>query len=217
MNSNRNSDQQQLFESLSFSGEITASVTHELNNVLGTIEQVTGLIEDMAATDVAQKAGISDKLLDIVNRVIRQSDRGTALIKRLNAFAHLADNAVVECDLGELLENIVGLSERIARMNKVQLVTTGLDQKIIVKANPFMIVRTIYSAIKRAIQIADPSESIQINSDQDQEEAVITIDVRCGDSIDDSTEMTVASQGVRIEETTVDGRCSIKLVISSSR
>ena len=49
MNPETNPADKTLSESLAFFGAINASVTHELNNVLGTIEQISGLLEDLAA------------------------------------------------------------------------------------------------------------------------------------------------------------------------
>lgn len=170
---------QQLIAGLAFSGEITASVTHELNNVIGTIEQVTGLIEDLAVTDAIREAGVSDKLLDVVSRVTKQADRGTALIKRLNGFAHLSDNPMAECDLGQLVESMVALSARFASMRRVQLTTVSLDQSIVIKSNPFQVALAIFGGIKRALQIAKPKEPIEISLGPCERGGILTIDVRC--------------------------------------
>ncbi len=181
MNATKGDDrsaQKQLFAGLAFSGQITASMTHELNNVLGTIEQVVGLIEDLSATDVVRQAGISDKLLDVVGRVTKQTDRGTTLIKNLNGFAHLSDNEVAECDLGDLVEQTVVLCARFAKMRKVQLVTVRPDQSIVIRSCPFQIVQAIFGGIKTALQIAEPPEPIQIGLGPCERGGLMTIDVR---------------------------------------
>jgi len=150
-------------QSLSFMGEITASVTHELNNVLGTIEQVTGLIEDLAAVDFAQNSEIAGKLLDVVEKVARQSDRGTSLIKRLNRFAHLNDEPFGEYNIAELLETMIYLSERAAKMNKVELVAGTIDRDIIIGIRPLATAKEIYDVIKLGIRLANPSEKVEID------------------------------------------------------
>ena len=53
---NNKTADQPVHSTLGFMGEITASVTHELSNVIGTIEQIAGLIGDLAETDDIRKA-----------------------------------------------------------------------------------------------------------------------------------------------------------------
>jgi len=193
-------------------------VTHELNNVLGTIEQVTGLIEDLAETDAIRDHGVAEKILSVVDRVGKQAERGAGLIKRLNSFAHLTDEGETTCNLAELLENIVALSERKARMGKATLVTAGLDREIIITASPLLVVQFVYGAIKRALAIADPTEPIRISLTRSEAGGEISIDVRCGQGVpeDKATDTTAACAtrlGGRIEETDSDGLRTIKLVI----
>jgi len=124
-------DERELLQrSSEFTGRITASVTHELSNVLGTIEQVIGLIDDLALTEPVQAAGLSEKLVSVVGRIENQTQRGTELVRRLNKFAHLSDAAVTDGDLTALLENITTLSQRFAGLKKVHLTATGLDQPL---------------------------------------------------------------------------------------
>ena len=149
-------------ESLNFFGEITASVTHELNNVLGTIEQISGLMEDMAQTDLASNPDASARLMNVVERIGKQSERGSQLIGRLNAFAHLTDRDVCECSLGPTISTIVALSERKVRMHKATIIGDGLSQEIVVTTRPFALVNLIYCVLKTALGLNEAIESVTV-------------------------------------------------------
>ncbi|MFH1686298.1 MAG: hypothetical protein ABIE70_02095 [bacterium] len=209
---------QRLFAGLAFSGEITASVTHELNNVLGTIEQVTGLIEDLADTDAVRQAGISDKLLDVVGRVTKQTVRGTALINHLNGFAHLSDNAAAECDLGELVQRMAVLSARFAKMRKVQLATTLPDQSITIRSSPFEVTQAIFGGIKRALQMAKPPEPIKIGLSPYEGSGLLIIDVQSDEesargTVGESVNKPSGSRPDYSEESLGDGHYRIRVLL----
>jgi len=210
--------QQRLLEGLAFSGEITASVTHELNNVLGTIEQMTGLVEDLAEIDSVREAGLSEKLIDVGGRIVRQADRGTVLIRHLNYFAHLSDIAATQCKLGELLENLVALSERFAAMRRIRLVTSGFESEIVVSSRPFPIAQVIFGLIRKTLQVAEPSEPVEISLTPCDDGGVITFDLLCrqessGSNEDDRKEVVLDSPGGHIEETMHDDRLQIRLIL----
>ncbi len=212
--------QKRLLEGLAFSGEITASVTHELNNVLGTIEQMTGLVEDLAEIDSVREAGLSDKLIDVGGRIVKQTDRGTALIRHLNYFAHLSDIATAQCKLDELLENLVALSERFANMRRIQLVTSGLDAEVVVPSHPFPIAQVIFDVIRRTLQVAEPSEPVEIALTPCDEGGMITFDLLCrqessGSNDDGRKEGELDRPKGRIEETRRDDRLQIRLILSN--
>jgi C4-dicarboxylate-specific signal transduction histidine kinase len=165
MNSNRNSSPTDLAldRSLAFSGAITASVTHELNNVLGTIEQVNGLIEDLCFSPDMIQAGIVDKLTSVAERINRQTERGTSLIKSLNTFAHLADRGTEGCNLNYVLENITSLMQRLAGLKKIQLALQEPDTELDCAARPFLVGQVIFECIKRLVSATDPNSTITVS------------------------------------------------------
>lgn len=147
---------------LAFNGRITASVTHELNNVIGTIMQVVGLIEDLAMSDEVKQAGLSDRVLSVVERIERQADRGTALIKRLNTFAHLSDKERAECQLGDLLTTMANLSERLVGLKKATLIRSGLGQEVTVITNPIQFAQVVFGCIDAVLSVSSAGDEIEL-------------------------------------------------------
>lgn len=149
-------------ENLAFVGQVTASVTHELSNVLGTIEQVVGIVEDMTDLDESLAPETRERLRSVVERIAKQSDRGAGLIRRLNRFAHLNDVAFGECNVGELVGNVVALAERAAGLRKVELTSTGLDQSVVLTTSPLQLAQVVYGSILRALSVADRSAPLEV-------------------------------------------------------
>lgn len=160
---------------LAFNGRITASVTHELNNVIGTIMQVVGLIEDLAMTEEVKQANLSDKMLSVVDRIERQADRGTTLIKQLNAFAHLGDEDRAECHLGEMLTNLANLSERLIGLKKVSLKRSRLDRNIVVITSPIQLAQAVFGSLQAALQVTTQGQEIELGMSESNQGAAIDI------------------------------------------
>ncbi|WP_456385216.1 histidine kinase [Desulfolithobacter sp.] len=100
-------------EGLAFFGKITASLSHELKNVLAIINENSGLIEDyMLMADSGTEID-PERLSGLAARIDRQVERANGLVNRLNAFAHSVDHPVQDVDIGQLLELAAKLSHRI--------------------------------------------------------------------------------------------------------
>jgi C4-dicarboxylate-specific signal transduction histidine kinase len=203
---------------LTFNGRITASVTHELNNVIGTIMQVVGLIEDLAMTEEVKQANLSDRMLSVVDRIEKQSDRGTALIKRLNTFAHMSDEDRAECDLGEFLTTMANLSERLIGLRKVTLRRTGLNRQIIVVTNQILLAQAVFGCIEAVLDVTSEGETIDVELAEADTGA--RIDVRspfkgATGEIQPATavQLIAARLGLRIDASSDDNGVRIRLAI----
>ncbi len=184
MNTSRNNNpsDQALYGSLAFVGAITASVTHELNNVLGTIEQVSGLVEDLCFIPEVVEAGISDKLTSVAERINRQAERGTSLVKRLNTFAHLADRDAVDCNLNDVLENITSLMQRLAGLKKVQLTVSTPDFDLTFATRPFFVGQLIFQCIKRVLSVTDADNTVTVHLTSDEGMSEIRFETTAGET-----------------------------------
>jgi len=205
---------------LAFYGAITASATHELNNVLATVDQVIGLVEDLAMSQTIQEAGVSEKLLSVVERIMKQSSRGTELIRQLNTFAHLGDSAATECNLGSLLGTIAALTERIAGMRKVQLTTAGLDHTVVVTCNALALAQVVFLCIKRALAVTAQKESIAIGLTPHDKGGRISFESSLSDNASmepkgEDLMALIGELGAGLEETVNAGRLRITISIPS--
>jgi C4-dicarboxylate-specific signal transduction histidine kinase len=140
-----------LERSVAFFGAITASVSHELNNVISIINQTAGLLEDLLK---AEKEGrpLKTERLDRMARTLKdQTERGIGIIRRLNKFAHSADEAEREYDLNEVAENLVALAGRLANLNNARLELRTADHPLSLLGNPFEFQQAVFLVIRQAL------------------------------------------------------------------
>ena len=84
---------------LQFFGQISASISHELKNVLAIINENAGLLEDLALMADRGKPIDPERLIKMAATVKRQIGRADGIIKNMNRFAHSADHPVETVDV----------------------------------------------------------------------------------------------------------------------
>ncbi len=150
----------------SFLGSITASVTHELNNILSIISQTGGLLEDFLYGAKSGQELSVEELNQIAAKIAAQSERGISTIRRLNKFVHSADFPVAAFDVYETLENIGSLMQRIASLRKVTIKIESRSEKIEATGPVLEIQRTIFLAVKELLAVATKDDTISISAEK---------------------------------------------------
>ncbi len=114
-----------------FMGAVTASITHELQNVLAIIQQSAGLMGDIL--DLSRKESLKslglrkgfqyhDKFKTLIAAIGEQVERGTGLSEGLNRLAHVPDDHSGRSDLARAARLLFSLIGRIARKKRVEFV-----------------------------------------------------------------------------------------------
>jgi C4-dicarboxylate-specific signal transduction histidine kinase len=171
-----NADARLLYGGLAFFGAVTASVSHELNNVISIIDQTTGLVEDMIAAADSGKPISVEKLEQAVDAQQRHTARGLEIIKRLNTFAHSSDVPRREYDMNEAIRNLVELSRRLAGLKRVSLELQLPSEPVVITGNPFLMQQLVFASIQRALQDAGRDEVIAVSVAGAASGAEVTID-----------------------------------------
>ena len=144
------------YESLLFFGRISASFSHEINNVIAIIGEFSGLVSDLlAATEQGRDVDFS-RILDKNQSILNNTKRGEKLIKNFNRFAHSVDDPVKAVDPAEIMEHFAALAQRlVARRNG----TLGIDNpggaEINLETNPFFLMNLVFLIIEDFLN-ADP-------------------------------------------------------------
>ncbi len=150
---------------LHFFGMITASVSHELNNVISIIDQVAGLLSDLiAAADSGYPINL-EKLKTVQERIRRQTQRGVGIIKRLNKFSHSVDEPFLEFDPGAVVENLMALAARFAELKKVTLETNLPQGSVTITNNPFTLQQAVFFCFRHALDVSERGETLRVAMD----------------------------------------------------
>lgn len=163
-----NRDQKLMAGGLAFFGKITASVSHELNNAIAIINEHAGLADDLAE-GIKQGMPVDEKKLKTTSKkIMAQVERSKELIKRLNRFAHTADEPVRQSVLNDLLTDITDLSRRLADLKGMQLQFDGTGEKIVLTGNPFFIQQAVFIALELFMEDTGNNRLITITCGKDE-------------------------------------------------
>ena len=150
---------------IAFIGRITAGVTHEVNNVLASIREISGLLSDILSITPEESFTRKEKFETSIQKIQKQEKRGVKLINQLNKFAHLPDVSSTETDLNELIEHLIFLTERFGRIKNIQLKTHSSSKSFAVTTNPFYLQMALFNCIEYFLRKLDAGGMIIINPD----------------------------------------------------
>lgn len=160
---------------LAFFGSITASFSHEINNVMTIINELAGLMDDLLRVGQQGHPPQIERLSGISERIGTQVKRGEAMIKRLNRFAHTLDETVKTIDMRNLLEDLIALSERLLTLRRTRLETRFPEETILLVSNPFLLQQAIFSCIELLLDASHDNQLLRLILEKQDGGARITI------------------------------------------
>lgn len=144
-------------KNLAFMGTITASLSHEINNVITIINELSGLLDDLIKPGRAIE---NEKLKGISEKISKHVGRGESFIKLLNRFAHSADQPIATIETSELLEQITALCKRFANLKRVNLEAEPVEKSLKIETNPLVLQHAIYLCIDMALNVTARDKTI---------------------------------------------------------
>jgi C4-dicarboxylate-specific signal transduction histidine kinase len=149
-----------LEKSIQFNGRITAALSHDINNVVSIISEVAGLLADLAVMAESGRPVDPVRLRTQSERISGQIERGRRIIKHMNRFGHSIDEPERGCDLNEAMDNVVGLSQRFARLKKKTIELKPAAGPVMVSAHPFFIRQLVFFLLDLILEADAASETI---------------------------------------------------------
>lgn len=149
------------YESLAFFGQVNASISHELKNIMAIISETAGLLNDI--TDMASdgRAIDSDLLQSSARSIMEEIHRGFKTIRQMNRFAHCVDKPVEPVLLEELLGMVINIAGYLAYSGTTRLCTLPTEKETVV-TSPFMLAAIVYQALTFSYRNSGPDAEIEI-------------------------------------------------------
>ncbi len=147
---------------MSFSGQKTAGITHEIKNVLAIIQESSGLMEDILAITPDETFPRKDKFNTSLKRIFGQIDRGVDITTRLNKFAHSPDHSPTDVDLNEVSEQMVLLASRFARLKNVVIEADPHDAPMIIHTHPVALEMALFESIEILLNALNSGGKIRL-------------------------------------------------------
>lgn len=144
-----------------FMGEVTASITHEVQNVLAIIQQSAGLMGDFL--DLSRKESLKslgfrkgfqyhDKFATLIAAIGEQVERGSHLIGGLNRLAHVPDSQADTTDVGRSVLLLFSLIGRIARKRRVEFVLEAVEGEHKAACAPMQALMALYGVARALVE-----------------------------------------------------------------
>ena len=150
-------------ESIAFFGTIIAGQTHEITNVLNIISELSGLQLDLLRAQEQDLPVNLPRLQEVTTRIQNQVHRGETIIRNINGFAHSADLPVTVFDLKEMLDRVLFLAQRSARLAQVELVSDLPPESIVLESNPFCVQQAVFTCIELALRSASDIRRVAVD------------------------------------------------------
>ena len=158
---------------LRFFGKMSASISHEIKNVLAIINENAGLLEDY---NLMSEKGIPidpERLKTLAQTVMRQIQRADVIAKNMNEFGHSVDEVKNSIDLREILELMAALSSRFAAMRGVELDLISSSSSVSILSSPFFLENLIWLVLDFAMGVAGNGKTVGLIAEKTGEGARI--------------------------------------------
>lgn len=145
---------------LQFFGKMTASISHEIKNVLAIVNENAGLLEDLALM-ADQGAAIDPQRLKKMSLTVRkQVSRADDIVRNMNRLAHSVDESIKTIDLNDILELLVALSSRFASTRAVAVQPKLNEGPMKLRTSPFLFMNLLWLCLDFAMDAAGEEKMI---------------------------------------------------------
>ncbi len=148
---------------LQFFGKMTASISHEIKNVMAIINESAGLLEDYTLMAEKGMPIKPDRLKTVSDRVTAQIGRANTITRNLNSLAHSVDEFQKSIGIKETLDLALGLCGRFADMRGVKLDFQPPADFPTVITSPFHFLNLIWQILDSAMDAADRDKTIHLS------------------------------------------------------
>jgi len=134
-----------------FVAKITAGLSHEFMNVLATIRETSGLMEDLLALN-EDEFPHRQKFADSLASIRRQINRGMEIGEKLNRFAHSLDQPRERVEINDALRQFAALMQRFMEFQKAQLTVELEESHIEIETDPFRLQMVLAACLEYCLR-----------------------------------------------------------------
>ncbi len=152
---------------LRFFGKVSASISHEIKNVLAIINENTGLLEDLSFAAKKGSAIDPERLNKACLQFTKQIQRADTIMKNMSLFAHSVDLFDGQVNLHELTVLVANLAGRPAAMRKLTLLVEPPLTPTIFSGNPFLLQNLIWLCLEFTFGAAAAGSTLLLSPGKD--------------------------------------------------
>jgi signal transduction histidine kinase len=152
---------------LQFFGRITASISHEIRNVLAVLNENAGLLGDVVLMAEKGSPLNPERLKGLAGSMGKQILRANGIVENMNRFAHAVDEKSKEVYLHDILSLLVALTQRFADMRGVTLDPLYGDSEMLMISNPFLLENLLWCFMDFAMEATGKGNRLRIMTEED--------------------------------------------------
>jgi signal transduction histidine kinase len=158
-------------------GELTANISHEINNPLTIAAGHAEIIQELLQMEAPDK----DQLLEINSTVLESLERVNQIIKNMKDFLHQSQDQKEYCDLEALVDAAIEWIHPTANKLQVSIHKNLHSERTAVLANKIKLEQVIINLVKNSLDAIESSKKtegeveVSISKDLDQNQIIIDI------------------------------------------
>lgn len=154
---------------LQFFGKISASISHELKNVMAIVNENAGLLEDL--TVMAEQGRPLDpaRLKLMAAAVQKQVGRADEILNNMNRFAHTIDATVAEVDLNQTIELFMALTDRFILMRGIKVDLQLPDRPLKIPTAPYFLINLLWLCLDFAISASGDDKQVRLEVEKTED------------------------------------------------
>ncbi len=160
---------------LQFFGQISASISHEVKNVLAIINENAGLLEDLTLMAGRGKPIDPARLTRMAATLKRQIGRADTMLKNMNRFAHSVNQTMPTVDLNETLEMIIALTARFAARKNVQVDLQLPRDPPKIQTAPYQLMNLLWLCLDFAMDASGELKQIEVVAEETNDDIRIQL------------------------------------------
>lgn len=147
---------------LQFFGRISASISHEIKNVLAIVNENAGLLEDLTLMADRGKPIDPARLKMMAATLKKQVGRADGIIMNMNRLAHSIDQTVTTADLDQTIELVIALTARFAAMRGVKVDLQLPANPLTIKTAPFYLMNLLWLCLDFSMSASGDEKQVEL-------------------------------------------------------
>ena len=147
---------------LQFFGRISASISHEIKNVLAIVNENAGLLEDLTLLADRGKPLDPARLKIMAAAVKNQVGRADGIIKNMNRLAHSIDQTITTVDLDQTIELVIALTARFAAMQGVKVDLQLPASPLTISTAPFYLMNLLCLCLDFSMSASGDEKQVEL-------------------------------------------------------
>jgi len=147
---------------LQFFGKISASISHELKNVIAIVNENAGLLEDLTAMAERGRPVDPARLKKMSAALKNQVGRADEILHNMNRFAHTIDATVAEIDLNQTVELFMALADRFIVMGGFKVDLQLPDRPLKIPTAPYFLINLLWLCLDFAMSASGDEKRVEL-------------------------------------------------------